>query len=46
MIDIVGDRLKKQVMARRKDNLQYIALYAFLAANGVFILHQLFHKYL
>lgn len=46
MLDIVGDRLKKQTHARRKDRMHFVALFLFLGANGVHILYQLIHRFL
>lgn len=36
MIDIVGERQRKQISQRRKDRWQYAALYSFLTLNLAF----------
>lgn len=41
MHDAVGERLRRQTAARRKDKWQYLALYSFLGANLVFIAYKL-----
>lgn len=42
MKDIVGERLRRETTARRKDRWQYTALYTFLVINAVFIAYKLF----
>ncbi len=46
MRDIVGERLKKQVRARRRNRMQYILLYAFISVNGVYIISQLIKPFI
>lgn len=46
MQDIVGDRLKKQIQARRKDRMQYLLLYSFLGVNALYIGYQLLKRFI
>lgn len=46
MLDPVGDRLKKQIAARRRDRRHYFYLYSFLGVNALYITSELIKRFI